>query len=134
MPSGIDGTAVIKQMRTRYGITIAGGQDHLKGKIVRIAHIGYISEFDIITAISGLEMTLSDLGLRHPAGRGGRGGAGDVRRDPARLTTSQHNIPSNRSRRAMADPIRVLIADDMSKKAVEILSATRDSPSTSRPA
>ena len=62
VPSGIDGSAVIKQMRTRYGITIAGGQDHLKGKIVRIAHIGYISEFDIITAISGLEMTLSDLG------------------------------------------------------------------------
>jgi aspartate aminotransferase-like enzyme len=62
MPNGIDGSAVIKQMRTRYGITIAGGQDHLKGKIVRIAHIGYISEFDIITAISGLEMTLSDLG------------------------------------------------------------------------
>jgi aspartate aminotransferase-like enzyme len=62
VPSGLDGTAIIKQMRTRYGITIAGGQDHLKGKILRIAHIGYISEFDIITAISGLEMTLSDLG------------------------------------------------------------------------
>jgi len=62
VPSGLDGAAIIKQMRTRYGITIAGGQDHLKGKILRIAHIGYISEFDIITAISGLEMTLSDLG------------------------------------------------------------------------
>jgi aspartate aminotransferase-like enzyme len=49
-------------MRDRYGITIAGGQDHLKGKIVRIAHVGYFSEFDIITAISGLEMTLQDLG------------------------------------------------------------------------
>jgi aspartate aminotransferase-like enzyme len=62
VPTGLDGAAIIKQMRTRYGITIAGGQDHLKGKILRIAHIGYISEFDIITAISGLEMTLSDLG------------------------------------------------------------------------
>jgi aspartate aminotransferase-like enzyme len=70
MPSGIDGTAVIKQMRTRYGITVAGGQDHLKGKIVRIAHIGFISEFDIITAISGLEMTLSDLGYRVRPGSG----------------------------------------------------------------
>ena len=70
MPNGIDGSAVIKQMRTRYGITIAGGQDHLKGKIVRIAHIGYMSEFDIITAISGLEMTLSDLGFGIRPGAG----------------------------------------------------------------
>jgi len=70
MPNGIDGSAVIKQMRTRYGITIAGGQDHLRGKIIRIAHIGYMSEFDIITAISGLEMTLSDLGFGIRPGAG----------------------------------------------------------------
>jgi len=70
VPSGIDGSAVVRQMRVRYGITIAGGQDHLKGKIVRIAHIGYYSEFDIITAISGLEMTLSDLGYRIKPGSG----------------------------------------------------------------
>jgi aspartate aminotransferase-like enzyme len=70
VPNGIDGTAVVKQMRLRYGITIAGGQDHLKGKIVRIAHIGYFSEFDIITAISGLEMTLSDLGFGIRPGAG----------------------------------------------------------------
>jgi aspartate aminotransferase-like enzyme len=70
VPNGIDGSSVVKQMRTRYGITIAGGQDHLKGKIVRIAHIGYFSEFDIITAISGLEMTLSDLGYGVRPGSG----------------------------------------------------------------
>lgn len=51
-------------------ITIAGGQDHLKGKIVRMAHIGYYSEFDIVTAISGLEMTLSDLGYGIKPGAG----------------------------------------------------------------
>ena len=69
-PGGIDGSAVVKTMRTRYGITIAGGQDHLRGKIVRIAHVGYFSEFDIITAISGLEMTLSDLGYGIKPGSG----------------------------------------------------------------
>jgi len=69
-PSGIDSGAIVRQMRTRYGITIAGGQEHLKGKIVRIAHIGYFSMFDIITAISGLEMTLSDLGYRIRPGSG----------------------------------------------------------------
>jgi aspartate aminotransferase-like enzyme len=70
VPGGIDGSAVVKTMKNRYGITIAGGQDHLKGKIVRIAHIGYYSEFDIITAISGLEMTLSDLGYGIKPGSG----------------------------------------------------------------
>jgi aspartate aminotransferase-like enzyme len=70
VPGGIDGTAVVRIMRARYGITIAGGQDHLKGKIVRIAHIGYFSEFDIVTAISGLEMTLSDLGYGAKPGSG----------------------------------------------------------------
>ncbi len=70
VPSGIDGTAIIIQMRSRYGITIAGGQDHLKGKIIRIAHVGYYSQFDIITAISGLEMTLSDLGFGIRPGAG----------------------------------------------------------------
>ena len=57
-------------MRIKYGITIAGGQDHLKGKIVRIAHVGFFSEFDIITAISGLEMTLSVLGYVMRPGSG----------------------------------------------------------------
>jgi aspartate aminotransferase-like enzyme len=70
VPNGVDGSAVVKNMRIKYGITIAGGQDHLKGKIVRIAHIGYFSEFDIITAISGLEMTLSDLGYSIRPGAG----------------------------------------------------------------
>jgi aspartate aminotransferase-like enzyme len=70
VPNGVDGSAVVKNMRIKYGITIAGGQDHLKGKIVRIAHIGYFSEFDIITAISGLEMTLSDLGYGIRPGAG----------------------------------------------------------------
>jgi aspartate aminotransferase-like enzyme len=70
VPAGVDGTAVIIQMRSRYGITIAGGQDHLKGKIVRIAHVGFYSQFDIITAISGLEMTLSDLGFGIRPGAG----------------------------------------------------------------
>ena len=70
VPAGVDGTAIIIQMRSRYGITIAGGQDHLKGKIVRIAHVGFFSQFDIITAISGLEMTLSDLGFNIRPGAG----------------------------------------------------------------
>jgi serine---pyruvate transaminase len=61
-PDGIDGAAVPKIMRDKFGITIAGGQGHLKGKIVRIAHCGYYGAFDVLTSIAGLEMALDELG------------------------------------------------------------------------
>ena len=57
-------------MRDRYGITIAGGQGHLKGKIVRVAHCGYYGAFDILTSIAALEMTLDELGADVSFGAG----------------------------------------------------------------
>ena len=57
-------------MRDTYGITIAGGQAHLKGKIVRIAHCGYYGAFDIIATIAALEMTLAELGADVTLGAG----------------------------------------------------------------
>lgn len=62
VPDGVDGVAVPKLMRDKYGITIAGGQSQLKGKILRIAHCGYFGPFDIITTIAGLEMAVNELG------------------------------------------------------------------------
>jgi aspartate aminotransferase-like enzyme len=62
LPEQIDGAKVPKLMRDSYGITIAGGQGKLKGKIARIAHCGYFGAFDIIVTISALEMTLRELG------------------------------------------------------------------------
>ena len=70
LPEDIDGAKVPKTMRDRYGITIAGGQSQLKGKICRIAHCGYFGAFDILTAVSGLEMTLADLGHEVEQGSG----------------------------------------------------------------
>jgi aspartate aminotransferase-like enzyme len=64
MPAGIDGEAVYKTLREKYGITGAGGQDKAKGKIFRLAHLGYADIFDIITGIAALEMALKQLG--HP--------------------------------------------------------------------
>ena len=64
VPDGVDGALVPRTMRDRYGVTIAGGQNRLKGKIVRIAHCGYFGAFDIVTSIAALEMTLRELG--HP--------------------------------------------------------------------
>ncbi len=70
VPEGIDGKALVKKMKTEYGITIAGGQDHLVGKIFRIGHLGYFDRFDIITTIAGLEMTLQELGFSFTPGSG----------------------------------------------------------------
>jgi aspartate aminotransferase-like enzyme len=62
VPDGVDGAKIPKTMRDSYGITIAGGQGHMKGKIFRIAHCGYYGAFDILSTIAALEMTLDQLG------------------------------------------------------------------------
>jgi serine---pyruvate transaminase len=62
VPDGVDGGKIPKIMRDKYRITVAGGQSRLKGKIVRIAHCGYFGAFDILTAVSALEMALKELG------------------------------------------------------------------------
>jgi aspartate aminotransferase-like enzyme len=61
-PEGIDGQDVVKTLRTAYGVTIAGGQDQAKGKIFRLAHLGYVDDLDVITGLGALEMALMDLG------------------------------------------------------------------------
>lgn len=63
-PTGFDGQEIYKNLRVKYGITAAGGQGHAKGKIFRIAHLGYAGTFDVITAIAGVEMVLKGMG--HP--------------------------------------------------------------------
>ena len=70
MPDGVDGAAVPKLMRDRYGVTIAGGQGKLKGRIARIAHVGYYGGFDIVVALTALEMALRDLGYDAEPGAG----------------------------------------------------------------
>ena len=71
LPDSIDGAKVPGALR-RLGITANGGQEHLKGRIIRIAHCGYFGAFDILTSLSGLEMALSQLGfeVEHGAGVG----------------------------------------------------------------
>jgi aspartate aminotransferase-like enzyme len=69
-PPGIDGQAVYKNLREKYGITAAGGQDRARGKIFRIAHLGYVDRFDVITAIAGIEMVLKGMGYPVKLGTG----------------------------------------------------------------
>jgi serine---pyruvate transaminase len=71
LPADVDGAKVPGALRA-LGITANGGQDHLKGRILRIAHCGYFGAFDILTSLSGLEMALHRLGreVEHGAGVG----------------------------------------------------------------
>lgn len=70
VPAGVDGEKAVKVMRDDLGVTIAGGQGSMKGKIMRIAHLGYIDRFDITTAISALEMALKRQGFSIKLGAG----------------------------------------------------------------
>jgi len=70
VPQGIDGEKLVKTMRDAYGVTIAGGQSEMKGKLFRIAHMGYIEEFDIILGISCLEKVLFQMGYKFSLGAG----------------------------------------------------------------
>lgn len=70
VPEDIDGKAIVKTMKDKYGVTIAGGQDDYAGRIFRIGHLGYFGQFDIITTLAALEMTLSELGWQFEAGAG----------------------------------------------------------------
>jgi aspartate aminotransferase-like enzyme len=69
LPAGIDGGKVPGTLR-KLGITANGGQDELKGRILRIAHCGYFGAFDILTSLSGLEMALAQLGHEVDFGAG----------------------------------------------------------------
>ena len=69
-PEGVDGGKLLKSLRDDFGVTLAGGQDHLKGKILRIAHMGYIDTFDIITAVASIEMGLKKFGHKMEIGKG----------------------------------------------------------------
>ena len=70
LPEKIDGKAFIKMMREKYGITYAGGQGELSGKIARIAHLGWMNEDDIIVAVSAFERGLSEIGYDVSLGAG----------------------------------------------------------------
>lgn len=72
VPQGIEASAIVKTLRTAYGITISGGQTRVKGKIFRLAHLGYADESDVIVCLSALERTLNDLGYPIKLGDGVR--------------------------------------------------------------
>jgi aspartate aminotransferase-like enzyme len=80
-PEGIDAEALRKEVRQRFDILLAGGQDHLKGKVFRIGHLGFVCDRDILTAVAAIEATLQALGLAAaPTGAGVAAAAAELNR------------------------------------------------------
>ena len=59
---GIDAEEFRKAIKNNFDILLAGGQDHLKGKIFRVGHLGYVNDRDIISVVSAISNTLLSLG------------------------------------------------------------------------
>jgi aspartate aminotransferase-like enzyme len=72
VPPGLSGKEILETLRKEFQIKISGGQDHLKGKILRIGHIGDIGAKDVLGAIAALELTLHKLGHKFELGAGVR--------------------------------------------------------------
>lgn len=68
VPEELDGIKLVNIMHEKYKVYIAGAQSPHKGDFFRIAHLGYMGGFDVITALSALEMTLMDLGFSFEPG------------------------------------------------------------------
>jgi aspartate aminotransferase-like enzyme len=72
VPPGVDGPALRKVLRDRLGYTLADGQGRLKGKIFRMAHLGYYDRFDTIACIAAVEMALAAVGYVAKLGEAAR--------------------------------------------------------------
>ncbi len=69
-PAGMDSGVIVKEFRTRFGAIIANGQGTMKGKIFRIAHLGYFDFQDLFGVIAGLELILAANGVEVQFGKG----------------------------------------------------------------
>ena len=75
LPEGVTYKALSNSLRDDYGFTIAGGQDHLKGKIFRVAAMGYADAKDVFMFLAALEQVVVALGFKVPNPGAGVGGA-----------------------------------------------------------
>lgn len=69
VPEGLKDTDIRSRLAQQFGITVVGGQAKLKGKIIRIGHMGYTDEIDVIAGLAALEMVLTELGFPVEPGR-----------------------------------------------------------------
>ena len=69
-PEGTDSEKLVKHLFKQYGIKLVGGQDAAKGRIFRIAHLGYFDDFDMLVVVGAVERGLKDLGAKVELGKG----------------------------------------------------------------
>jgi len=69
-PAGFDSGVIVKEFRAHFGAIIANGQGSMKGRIFRIAHLGYFDFMDLFAVIAGLELILKANGLPVEFGAG----------------------------------------------------------------
>jgi aspartate aminotransferase-like enzyme len=70
LPDSVDGSKLIKYARDVLGVHLQGGQDRMKGRLVRFGHMGWLSPFDMLTAVSAFELALAECGHRFDQGAG----------------------------------------------------------------
>jgi aspartate aminotransferase-like enzyme len=70
MPAGIDSSELLNRLEKKFGLKLANGQDQLRGKIIRLAHMGHIDQFDVLAALSGVELVLLEMGHKLEPGAG----------------------------------------------------------------
>ena len=62
VPEGVKDSAIRNKLQEKFGIYTVGGQEKLKGKIVRIGHMGYTDELDVVAGLAALEMVMAEIG------------------------------------------------------------------------
>jgi aspartate aminotransferase-like enzyme len=62
-PPGIDSGEIVRELRNRFGAVVANGQAEMKGRIFRIAHLGYYDYLDTIGVLGALEQVLANIGI-----------------------------------------------------------------------
>lgn len=78
MPQGVEAEQIRSVMKKQFDIALAGGQDHLKGQIFRIGHLGFVADRDVLTAVAALEASLAKLGYDQFTPGAGVSAAGQV--------------------------------------------------------
>jgi aspartate aminotransferase-like enzyme len=71
-PAGVEPSRIISIMRRRFGAMISGGQGSMKGKIIRIGHLGYFDFLETLGMIGCLELALVEAGATLELGTGSR--------------------------------------------------------------
>lgn len=69
-PEGLDAGKIVKTLKNKFSMTIAGGQDQAKGKIFRVGHLGYYDPMDIVNVLAAIESALIENGHKIQPGVG----------------------------------------------------------------